>query len=86
MLETIGGSDVQSLTVNILKKLLSNKIANCYSMQGKKKKNVFKTLLTYQLIIDSVRRHRPTTTEVEISSCIATWLTQSGLRLNREIE
>ncbi|XP_031328859.1 uncharacterized protein LOC116174854 isoform X3 [Photinus pyralis] len=82
---TIGGHDVQSLTVNILKKLLSNKVAVEYSLQGKKKKKIFKNLLSYQMIISAVRYHKSCATEVDISGCIATWLSQSGLRMAREI-
>lgn len=79
-----GGKDTHEITINVLKALLSNCVARNYSLHGKKKKKVFKNLLLCKLVVDVVRAHKPDATEAVVLKFVATWLSQSTLRYNRE--
>ncbi|KAB0793053.1 hypothetical protein PPYR_12673 [Photinus pyralis] len=83
---SFGGTDVTNITVNILRKVISNKVANSYSLLGKKKKKKFKELNFFNLIIETVRRQKPGATETEIGGVVGSWLPQSNLRLSRELK
>lgn len=84
MLKTLGGKDMHHNCVHILKRLVNNLVGSQYSLHGKKKKNVFKDLQCYKLVIETVRSRFPDSTEIDISKVIATWLTQCTLRCLRE--
>ncbi|XP_067206773.1 uncharacterized protein [Linepithema humile] len=76
-LKGLGGVDVHSCTINILKKLMSNSLAEMYSFAGMKKKKAFQELTLYKIILKTVRIHYKDVTEEEVAKFIAKWLVQA---------
>ncbi|GAB1867919.1 hypothetical protein CAJAP_08998 [Camponotus japonicus] len=70
----IGGTDVKSLTFNILRRLLSDSVGSLYSYIGGKKKRSFFNLYLRKIIFGAVRIYFPETTEQKISEPIKSWL------------
>ncbi|XP_025263349.1 uncharacterized protein LOC105256831 [Camponotus floridanus] len=83
-LKGLGGFDVHSCTINLLKKLITNPLAEMYSMAGAKKKKAFQDLILYKIILKTVRVHYKDTTETEIAQIIAKWLVQAKARRERK--
>lgn len=85
-LKGIGGNDLYSITTSILKRLLTNEVAEFFSWAGQKKKLPFKDLSIFRIVLETVRCHHPSATEVQVSDLISKWLVQAKLRRQRATE
>ncbi|KAG8228128.1 hypothetical protein J437_LFUL000130 [Ladona fulva] len=84
-LMTLGGVDVKSSTLNLLKKLMTNNLASKYSWLGLKKKRVFFSLRLNTVIKLCVRNRHSTATDEDVSTITKNWLRLAKLRLDREM-
>lgn len=84
ILKLVGGSNPHVMIRNMLKKLLTNTLAQQFSWVGKKAKRSFKDLRLANVIIQAVRTVHNQITDTEIANSIAKWLTQGTLRVQRE--
>ncbi|KMQ82446.1 hypothetical protein RF55_22962, partial [Lasius niger] len=84
ILKLVGGNNPHVMIRNMLKKLLTNSLAQQFSWAGKKAKCSFKDLKLANVIIQAVRTVHNQITDTEISNSIAKWLTQGTLRAQRE--
>lgn len=85
LVKRIGGRDIHTSTVNVMKRIISNEVATSYSLKGKKKKKVFMDLKHINdLIVEVVQFHYKNSTETDIAKIVSSWLTQSTLRYSRE--
>ncbi|XP_067203135.1 uncharacterized protein [Linepithema humile] len=82
----IGGRDSHDLTINILKRVISNEVALQYSWAEKLKKMEFKDLLLAKCIIRAVNMADNKVTEKETVNCISKWLVQATLRHERSLD
>ncbi|XP_012215828.2 uncharacterized protein [Linepithema humile] len=82
----IGGRNSHDLTINILKRVISNEVAPQYSWAGKLKKMGFKDLLLAKCIIRAVNMADNKVTEKETVNCISKWLVQATLRHERSLD
>ncbi|XP_054261016.1 uncharacterized protein LOC128985496 isoform X1 [Macrosteles quadrilineatus] len=82
-LSRLGGTTTKEVTKRILRKLLSDKLAQHYSFHGFKKKKVFGTLKMKNVIFDAVRKTPSTTqsSDAEIEGVVKDWLRQAKFRL-----
>ncbi len=53
-MKSIGGNDNYRVVIGILKKVLSNEVAEQYSLAGAKKKRCFKDLILYKVLLGLV--------------------------------
>lgn len=82
----LGGNNTHHITVNILRKMLSNRAGCEFSLKGQKKKAKFMDFKNvYRVLLEAIRYNYPASTELEIQKIIALWLPQCKLRLSREI-
>ncbi|XP_054257609.1 uncharacterized protein LOC128982695 [Macrosteles quadrilineatus] len=79
----IGGQDVKAATYRLLPRLMSNEVGAKFSWIGAKKKQVFSNLETCRLLLDVVRLHFPTSTDVDISIPTKNWLRHARDRMSR---
>ncbi|GAB1865731.1 hypothetical protein CAJAP_06810 [Camponotus japonicus] len=69
---------------NILRKIITNTLAQDFSWAGRKTKRCFKDLSLTKIIIQAVRTMYGSVTDNEIAESISKWLTQASLRTQRE--
>ncbi|XP_077256487.1 uncharacterized protein LOC143894216 [Temnothorax americanus] len=69
---------------NILKKMLTNPLAQQFSRAGRKNKHSFKNLKLANIITQAVRTVHRQITDAEIANSISKWLSQGTLRFQRE--
>ncbi|KAK5641996.1 hypothetical protein RI129_008163 [Pyrocoelia pectoralis] len=84
---TLGGRDVISRTNNILKKMLSNMVAQEFSFYGSRKpKKAFSKLKLKHVAVRAVQLTCSMATENEICGYIKTWLKHAPQRLSNELK
>ncbi|XP_036141670.1 uncharacterized protein LOC118645174 [Monomorium pharaonis] len=83
-LSTIGGrGDITSITNKILRRLLSDTIASSYSFFGKRNnKKSFANLKLNNVVITSVQKALPNTTQHEVEDSIKVWLKHAPQRFS----
>lgn len=70
----IGGNDIKGVTYNLLRKLISDKLASEFSYIGAKKKRVFYDLELRKIIFNVVQIQFAQATECNIADPIKSWL------------
>ncbi|XP_067210208.1 uncharacterized protein [Linepithema humile] len=85
-LSQIGGNDVRGVTYNLLRKLMSDKLASKFSYVGGKKKQVFYDLQLRKIIFSVVRNQFAETTDHYIAEPIKSWLRHANERHVKKID
>jgi len=83
-LKLVGGYNSHVMIRNILKKMLTNPLAQQFSWAGRKNKHSFKDLKLANIITQAVRAVHRQITDAEIANSISKWLSQGTLRFQRE--
>ncbi|XP_071652237.1 uncharacterized protein [Temnothorax longispinosus] len=81
-LAKIGGSSVQNFTQRALQMLITNDLASTYSWLGRRAKKTFNKLKLADLIIGSVKKSIPNSTNKECEEAIQKWLRRAKERSN----
>lgn len=80
----IGGRSVQNFTQRALKMVITNDLAATYSWLGRRTKKTFNNLKLADLIIGSVKRSIPNSTNKECEEAIQKWLKRAKERANSQ--
>jgi len=86
MLTKIGGKKTDEATKLILRRLFTNKLAMMCSWLGGKGKKVFSNLLLSKVILETVLKIVPISTETEIILSIKNWLRHSMKRYENSLK
>ncbi|XP_025266538.1 uncharacterized protein LOC105249811 isoform X2 [Camponotus floridanus] len=79
-LSSIGGNNIKGITFNLLRVLMSDKLASTFSYVGGKKKRIFYDLQLRKIIFNVVRLRFAEATEYCISEPIKSWLRHANER------
>ncbi|XP_054287838.1 tudor domain-containing 6-like [Macrosteles quadrilineatus] len=87
MLLTLNGNNVKSLAANILRKILSDDVAETFSLTGRtisgNNKKVFATTSIYAIVGEICFKKYDNCKEKEVRECVSDWLTQAKFRKQR---
>ncbi|XP_019883735.1 uncharacterized protein LOC105253460 [Camponotus floridanus] len=83
-LSRIGGNDIKRIAFNLLRTVMSDKLACMFSYIGGKKKRILYDLELRKVIFSVVRVHFPNATEHIIAEPIKSWLRHANERYQKK--
>ncbi|XP_054273669.1 uncharacterized protein LOC128993647 [Macrosteles quadrilineatus] len=79
MLRSVGGNSILNTTARVLKRIMTNDVAERYSLLGRKKSS-FKQLALCKAVLNLVKLQLKEATVKEVDQVIARWLVQAKTR------